>query len=439
MGFLMSSMGALAAMAMEVGGGSSGGAKPAEPKVEAVASPAQAAWERYHQTFVEQRERFLKSEFAKDPQLRAQGLYLLQTQEVTAFNFYVAPRTQYPALYIQSLFMPIELSWGLPNPDFLNHNGFVDGAHTYRIWGNRKGSYWATLQVFKGFWGDEVQGNQANIDFDDVPTAPDGSFEIFLGPNPPADTKDKYWVKLDPTIHNAMLAMRETFYDWNRDVPMEVHIECLDREPGAPIHFDENELAARIDKARKWAVFHFDFVTGGAQRYLGVGGEAPALARNQFHGNSTARQTGGNPLGYWVNMLYDLKPDEALIIDMPVIEARYWGVQLGSIWQQTTDYAYHQSSLNGAQARLDADGRFRAVLSLKDPGVPNWLDPAGLPIGTALLRFYKSDDYVTPTTTKVALSEVRAHLPKDTPVVTPEQRNAALAARRRAALRWYGQ
>jgi hypothetical protein len=422
-------MGAAAVLAMEMGGAAA--AQPA-------ASPAQAAWERYRDTLAEQRARFLKSEFAKDPTLRAQGLYLLQSQEVSAFNQYVAPRQQYPALYVQSLFMPLELSWGMPNPDFLNHNGFIDGAHTYRIFGNRKGSYWSTLQVFKGFWGDEVQGNQANVDFDDIPSSPDGSFEIFLGPNPPADTKGRYWVKLDPAVRNAMLALRETFYDWDKDVAMDLHIECLDCDPAAPIYFDEEELAGRIEKGRKWAVTHFEFAMGGAQRYLGIG-DAPPMARNQFHGNSAGRQQGGNPLGYWVNMMYDLKPDEALVIEMPVIEARYWGFQLGSIWGQTTDFSYHQSTINGAQAKLDSDGRFRAVLSLKDPGVPNWLDPAGLSIGQCLLRFYKSDDFVVPTVTKVKLAEVRQHLPKDTPVVTAEQRRASLAARRKAALARFGQ
>jgi hypothetical protein len=436
MRLLMTSMSALAVMAMETGSGSA--ATPPKPPPAAVSSPAQAAWERYRATFAEQRETFLRHEFARDPQLRAQGLYLLQSQEVSAFNIYVAPRQQYPALYVDSFFMPLELSWGMPNPDFVNHNGFIDGAHTYRVYGNRKGSYWSTLQVFRGFWGDEVQGNQANVDFDDIPSHADGSFEFFLGPNPPGDPKGQYWVKLDPTVHNAMLATRETFYDWNRDQPMDLHIECLDCDPAAPIYFDEDELAARIDKARKWAAFHFNYAMGGAQRYIGTP-EAPALSRNEFHANTAGRQQGGNPLGYWIGMMYELNPDDALVIEMPVIPARYWGFQLGSVWGQTTDYSYHQSSINGAQAKLDADGRFRAVLSLKDPGVPNWLDPAGLPVGNALLRFYKSDDFVVPTVTRVTFADLRKHLPKDTPVVTPEQRKAELKARRIASLRRYGQ
>jgi hypothetical protein len=399
------------------------------PEAGAAGSPAQAAWLRYRRTLEEQRERFLKHDFASDPLLRAQGLYFLQSQEVSAFNLYVAPRQQYPALYVQSFFMPLELSWGLPNPDFLNHNGFLDGAHTYRIHGNRRGSYWSTLQVFRGFWGDEAQGTLAHVDFDELPESADGRFEIFLGPNPPAQPGGRHWVKLDPGIRNVMLALRETFYDWQRDQPLEIHIEILDRDPAAPVTFDEAELAARIEKARKWAIASFELAMRGAS----------PRPPNQFVLATGARQQGGNPLGSWLTMLYDVKPDEALILEMPVIEARYWGFQLGSVWGQTTDYSYHQSSLNGAQARLDADGRFRAVLALEDPGVPNWLDPAGVPKGMALLRFYKSDEPVVPTVAKVKRADVRRHLPADTPLVSAEQRRRELEARRIASLRRYGQ
>jgi hypothetical protein len=400
------------------------------------ASPAQAAWLEYRDMLAAQREALLASAFGQHPLLRAQGLYFLQSQEASAFNIYVAPRPQFPALYVQSFFMPFELSWGMPNPDFLNHNGFIDGAHTYRIWGNCKGGYWSTIQVFRGFWGDDVQGTVANIDFDEIPVSAEGDFEIFLGPNPPVETGGKYWVSLEPEARNMMLAMRETFYDWSRDTPMEIHIECLDRDPGVALYFDEDELARRVARARKWAEFNFNFSFGQAQA-------AAQGERNVFTGgpgsDANSKQAGGNPLGAWIRMVYDIQPGEALIIEGPVAEARYWGVQLGSVWSQTTDFSYHQSSLNGAQMQVDADGRYRAVLALQDPGVPNWLDPAGVPIGVALLRYYKFEAAPIPEVKKVKLADLRAHLPKETPLVTPQQRSLVIEARRRASLRRYGQ
>ena len=161
--------------------------------------------------------------------------------------------------------------------------------------------------------------------------------------------------------------------------------------------------------------------------------------RNRFDEALGGRQQGGSPLGHWFMMVYDIQPDEALVVEMPAVAARYWGIQLASVWGQTTDYSYHQSSLNCAQARLDADGRFRAVIALRDPGVPNWLDPAGLPLGSAVLRFYKADEVVAPGVTRVPLAALRRHLPPDTPAVTPAQRRTQLDARRAASLRRYGQ
>jgi hypothetical protein len=396
-------------------------------------SAAVTAWQRFRDTLQSQRDELLRHEYSRHPLLRAQGLYFLQTLETSAFNMYIAPRQQYPALYVQSMFMPFELTWGMQNPDFLNHNGFIDGAHTYRIHGNGKGSYWATLQVFRGFWGDELQGTLAHVDFDDVASGPNGEFEIFLGPNPPADTQRETWIRLDPEAHNIMLAVRETFYDWQRDVPMDFHIETLDRDPAAPMYFDETELAARIDRAHKFANYSWKFASGQFKP------ADAANVRNEFTVDPYASTHGGNPLASYVQMLYDIGPDDALIIEMSVLEARYWGFQIGSVWGQTTDYSYHQSSISGAQAHIDADGRFRAVVSLQDPAVPNWLDPVGIPIGVVLLRWYKSTGVLVPTVTPVKVADVRNHLPVSTPEVTTEQRRRELEVRRVTSLRRYGQ
>jgi hypothetical protein len=397
-------------------------------------SPAEAAWRRYRDTLAAQHDALLKNPYAQDPLLRAQGLYFLQSEEVSAFNMYVAPRQQYPALYKQSIYMPFELSWGLPSPDFLYRQAYIDGAHNYRIYGNKKGNFWTTIQVFRALWGDGVAETQTltNIDFDQVPSKPDGSFEIFLGPNPPQNPDGRYWVKLDPERHNITLLVREVFYDWTRTAQMDMHIEALDRADNAAIYVDESDLASRIDKGTNFISYNFDFT----MRELNKWTKRP---RNTFIKNETTLKDGGNPLACYIGMLYDISPDEALIIESPMVEARYWSIQLGTVWEQTIDYSYHQSSLNAAQAKLDADGRFRAVLALKDPGVPNWLDPAGVPLGVAVVRFYKSQYCIAPSVQKVKLADLRRYLPSDTPVVTPAQRVQELTTRRVASLRRYEQ
>ncbi len=408
-------------------------AAAAEPQ----ASPAKTAWLRYAETRQQLWDRVINNELSKDPAVRAQGMYLVTSLEAVAFNMYVAPRQQYPALYAQSFYMPFELSWGAPNPDFVYHNGFIDGAHTYRIYGNKRGSFWATLQVLKGFWGDDVAGNFTNVDFDEVPEQANGDFEIFLGPNPPATPDGKYWVKLDPKIHNIYLLLRETFNDWRRDAPMELHIEVLDRDANAPIDFTEEELAARIAKAGKLMVGTLDLIDEGLAGFR----ESPKgpFRWNQYVLPSHAHKWGGNPTACYGSILYNIQPDEALIIDSPPSSAHYSGIQLSSIWGQTTEYSYHKSSISGAQAHYDGDGRLRAVLAITDPGVPNWLDPVGSRTGRVGFRWYRGKGCDAPKVTKVKLADVRRALPKDTPVVTPEERRRELAVRQLDSLRRYGQ
>jgi hypothetical protein len=75
------------------------------------------------------------------------------------------------------------------------------------------------------------------------------------------------------------------------------------------------------------------------------------------------------------------------------------------------------------------------VIALEDPGVPNWLDPAGFKEGTIYGRWYDCSSSPTPTIKRIKLSELHEHLPADTPVVTPEERAEMLRRRVRAAQR----
>jgi len=132
----------------------------------------------------------------------------------------------------------------------------------------------------------------------------------------------------------------------------------------------------------------------------------------------------------YFNALYDLSPDDALIIDSEVADgASYWGVHLFDVFYNTLDFVHHQSALNDRQVRLDSDGRARLVVSLADPGVPNWLDPGGVALGGILWRWNMEGAFPEPRLRKVPLSQVRSFLPPDTPHTTPEDRRAAIAER----------
>ena len=128
---------------------------------------------------------------------------------------------------------------------------------------------------------------------------------------------------------------------------------------------------------------------------------------------------------------YDLADDEALIVETPIPpHVGYWSLILTNELYETTDWYNNQSSLNDAQAVVDSDGVFRAVVSARDPGVANWLDTSGYPRGAIQGRWFATDERQTPTTRLVRLEDVRSTLPAGTALVSPDERDAALRTRR---------
>jgi hypothetical protein len=133
---------------------------------------------------------------------------------------------------------------------------------------------------------------------------------------------------------------------------------------------------------------------------------------------------------------FQLEEGEALIIETEIpARAPYWNIQLNDPLFNALEYVHRLSSTNGAMARLSSDGKFRAVIALEDPGVPNWLDPAGYKEGGIYGRWYDCDSEPVPTIARVKLADLRKHLPADTPVVTPEERAEELRIRVRACQR----
>ena len=96
---------------------------------------------------------------------------------------------------------------------------------------------------------------------------------------------------------------------------------------------------------------------------------------------------------------------------------------------ETIDWTNNHSSLNGAQADPDSDGKLRIVVSEEDPGVRNWLDTAGYSRGIIQGRWTGCRSQPIPSVTKVKLADVRRHLPADVATVSPEERDALIRDR----------
>jgi hypothetical protein len=389
------------------------------------------AWGEYHAYIENTRRKLLSRPEMQHPRMRAMAQYAISSLQAGGFQFYVAPRQHYPMFYRDAVWSPI-LAWGGPASDMVYRWCFLDGSRSYRIRGRLGTVRFTDLHLFDSYWGAESMRDLGNYDLNGFETDADGNFEIIASPDPQPGN----WLPLDRSVSNVAIQMRETWWDWAGERATEIHIEPLDQQPGTML-FDETEFHRRLHLAGR-------LVEQGILRSLGYGKLVRKMAggSNKFSmvvgAESDARQYGASPRAGYVCACWDLQADEALIIDSPVPNARYWSLQLMSPFWDTLDFNHHQSGLNGHQMRIDNDNRFRCVLSFDDPGVPNWLDPLGLPQGQCLFRWYDGEPFELPSARVVKLSEVREHLPADTPTVSPTQRTDALRQRARDSLRRWG-
>jgi hypothetical protein len=140
---------------------------------------------------------------------------------------------------------------------------------------------------------------------------------------------------------------------------------------------------------------------------------------------------GGLAGQFYYEGAYELKPDEALIVETSVPQGCvYSSIILTNDIYETTDWYNNESSLNGSQVRVDRDGVLRVVVAGSDPGVPNWLDTAGYASGAVQGRWTQCATTPVPSERVVKLAEVRRYLPADTPVVTPAERDRIVRERR---------
>ncbi len=357
--------------------------------------------------------------FPADEQIRAELYRQLVMNVAQAYIWYFQSTREHPD------WMPFENSIFLlqPNPDAIYHMAPVSGDGIYRVTGNRGSNRVMGFAVSSCMFGtQERQEGFNNYDADELTLGEGGAFEvIFSSQRPKGWTGD--WRELHPRA--GALLIRQFAYDWGRDEDARFAIERLDR-PACKPRLTTEQIAARLDEvlgrfAERFSRMCLSYQNNVLQR-LGVN-------RMELSGFEDLGNGKDWPQKYW-RCIYDYRPGEALILEteLPRI-CKYWNVQLADeLWNQI-EYGYRQSSLNAHQARLDSDGRFRAVIALEDPGVPNWLDSAGHTRGMLIGRWHGADRYPMPTITKVPFSQIRNFLPIDTAAISFEEREAALRAR----------
>lgn len=304
------------------------------------------------------------------------------------------------------------------SPDRIYRGAAVDPAYRYEIRGHQttrkdKQPLYFSIEAIPrpAFWG---LPPLAVITSKDVDVGADGSFTITVDAAPTEGRRNH--LQLPPKA--AMLLLRDTTPDW-RQQATKLSIKRIDDAPAKPRSRDAivKHASELLDEA----------VTASTKYYEGISSR-PANQLDTF-----VRDLGWGILA--VND-FSLADDEALLITIDPVSARYLSLQVMDPWLRSVPYRNRTTALNDRQAKANADGSFTYVLSKRDPGVYNWID-SGLNDGVMVIRWelltqQAEADKAVRECRKLKLSELAAALPAEVKRVTPAERKKQLAQRQSA-------
>lgn len=381
-------------------------------------SPELAAWHDLTGRAAALGDRLINEDFPSGPADRADGFAHIAQQLICWLGWSVFHAdARRPFFQRQN---DLVTPWGGPNADNVYRHARVSADRRYRIRGRMNSCEEFMLAVRAGFMHEERWGTLHAVAATDLGIAEGDDFELTVGGGD-AD------IPLPEGA--AMVSIREYYYDWRATEPATFTIECIDDDAVAPAgRLDAATLARRLEAA----VTGTEHSIENWNRYL-LERRAEGTA-NTF--NPPHRVAKGLAAARYAFCFFDLGPGDALIVETDVPDARYWSFQLYELaWYELIDPYEHQTSLNHRQARVDADGRLRVVVSAQDPGVANWLDTGGRRNGLLTMRWFWPNDDPDPTTRVLPISAVEAALPPDVERVDATGRVGEMQ-RRRAHLSW---
>ena len=279
---------------------------------------------------------------------------------------------------------------GLDNPDTLYFGTRVQAGREYLVTGTRGTTTDLSFQLLGGeYTDDNVPDSETAFDDRQLDIAANGDYEWRFTP-----------------AANAQLVIRDVYNDWSAQRG-KVAIARADTAGTAPPPLTNELIEKRfavagkqlVQRIKTWLQFPQWF-------YMNIPVNTMVAPRLTPGGLATQYSSAGH---------FELTPDQALVITLPATDAPYLGFQLGSLWYVSLDYINHQTSLNGTQAQVDADGKIRIVVADRNPGVTNWVETLGHRKGFLQFRWQRISRQLTeadgPTVEVVGIDEVADSLP----------------------------
>jgi hypothetical protein len=314
------------------------------------------------------------------------------------------------------------------NPDAIYRTVVLDGTRSYVVEGKFDSHSPATQLVIEVAAADqtspasmmEMRGGQLVMQDvtlkvligDRMEVTPDGSFKVTLSPE---DGSGNH-VKMRPG--QIIFGTRDILSDWNQR-PVRLAIREIGG-PSAPLHPPLSSTEMR-DQVLKDLPGFIKFWSHFPDQWFG------GLKPNT-HSAPMGRNGGW---GFVAGLRYALQPGQAMVVTTTKGAARYTGFQLNDPWMIQPDARKFQVCLNSSQTIWSADGSATYVIAADDPGVANWLDPAGVTSGLGIMRWQgvpkdMTKDGLIREVKVVPLADIAAmNLPK----VSPAQRRQTIAKR----------
>ena len=255
-----------------------------------------------------------------------------------------------------------------------------------------------------------------------------GHFTVTVDSSPANGRKNH--LQLKPGTGHVVI--RDTISDWDADQPAKITVKRTGGPDTAPLEFDQ--FAARAPQAvldqAKYALEWYDSDTG----FSGPANIAKNTIPRVYLRPSTPEHPGWGMIGVGK---YSVADDEALVFTLEVQQADYLGLMITDPWMMSIDFANHTSSLNNLQAWVSAENTITYVVATTDPGVHNWLDTGGIHDGVMLVRWeqMRAEPRIETAVSNVSLiklADLDAHVPKEMPRVSPQERQTQVEKRESA-------
>ncbi|WP_147115033.1 hypothetical protein [Tateyamaria sp. syn59] len=334
--------------------------------------------------------------------------------------------------------------FGLVNPDNLYFLATIETPGTYVIHGKRGTS--ADLQIQVGAGDPGFNENLTSpipvdeMDRSDLSVKRNGEFTILISDTEPCDLKiGENWLcntKITPKgkLRANSILIRESLMDWDTETGGTWRIERLDTV-GTP---NPLPTPALVDQQYDRAARYLTNSVRGWIKFV----EQLRVTLPANHMSPTRKTGQGLPGQFNSAGHFQMSDDTAILITVDASDARYHGIQLGDLWFNALDFRRRQTSLTTKQAYQSEDDKYRFVISAKDPGFENWLDPAGASTAFVFMRWQgiphcPNEEPETPSTPEreVLTFDQLAKRLECEPDFSPEQRKEQLAARHESALR----